>query len=92
MSDRCAPPGIRTSRRRSRPPSTGWAGNSSGFTGKLCVHPAQVSAVADGFTPSERELRWARAVLEAGESVTTVEGQMVDKPVLDRARQVLDGS
>ncbi|MGY0055480.1 HpcH/HpaI aldolase/citrate lyase family protein [Streptomyces sp. LZ34] len=60
-----------------------------GFTGKLCVHPAQLRAVADGFSPSESELRWARAVLDAGDTVTTVDGQMVDKPVLARAQRVL---
>ncbi|MDH6622620.1 citrate lyase subunit beta/citryl-CoA lyase [Streptomyces sp. LBL] len=60
-----------------------------GFTGKLCVHPAQVQAVAAGFAPSDTEVRWARAVLDAGSSVTTLDGQMVDKPVLERARRVL---
>ncbi|MFC9128071.1 HpcH/HpaI aldolase/citrate lyase family protein [Streptomyces sp. NPDC057099] len=60
-----------------------------GFTGKLCVHPSQLAGVADGFAPSEQELRWARAVLGAGDSVTTVDGRMVDKPVLERARRVL---
>ncbi|MEU0839669.1 CoA ester lyase [Streptomyces sp. NPDC005962] len=63
-----------------------------GFTGKLCVHPSQLRPVADGFAPSGAELRWARAVLdagEAGEAVTTVDGRMVDKPVLDRARRML---
>ncbi|WP_413798190.1 HpcH/HpaI aldolase/citrate lyase family protein [Streptomyces iranensis] len=61
-----------------------------GFTGKLCVHPAQPRLVAEGFAPSAEELRWARAVLDAGDSVTTVDGQMVDKPVLERARRTLD--
>ncbi|MGA5360335.1 HpcH/HpaI aldolase/citrate lyase family protein [Streptomyces purpurascens] len=60
-----------------------------GFTGKLCVHPSQLAGAADGFTPSERELRWARTVLGAGDSVTTIDGQMVDTPVLERARRVL---
>ncbi|MBQ0850740.1 CoA ester lyase [Streptomyces sp. BH-SS-21] len=60
-----------------------------GFTGKLCVHPYQLPLTADGFTASARELEWARTVLGAGESVTTVDGQMVDKPVLERARRIL---
>ncbi|MBZ3906371.1 HpcH/HpaI aldolase/citrate lyase family protein [Streptomyces griseiscabiei] len=60
-----------------------------GFTGKLCVHPAQVGPVADGFTPTAGELRWARGVLDAGDSVTTVDGRMVDRPVLEHARGVL---
>ncbi|MEV5156457.1 CoA ester lyase [Streptomyces werraensis] len=60
-----------------------------GFTGKLCIHPAQLQAVARGFAPTESELEWARTVLDAGESVTAVKRQMVDKPVLDRARRIL---
>ncbi|MGW1816672.1 HpcH/HpaI aldolase/citrate lyase family protein [Streptomyces sp. NPDC002125] len=63
-----------------------------GFSAKLCVHPAQIAPVASGFAPTEEELRWARAVLEAGDSVTTVDGHMVDKPVLERARRVLSGA
>ncbi|MFI6122123.1 HpcH/HpaI aldolase/citrate lyase family protein [Streptomyces sp. NPDC051064] len=60
-----------------------------GFSGKLCVHPAQIAPAAAGFAPTESELRWARAVLGAGEAVTTVDGHMVDKPVLERARRIL---
>ncbi|MEE4598604.1 CoA ester lyase [Streptomyces sp. DSM 41524] len=60
-----------------------------GFTGKLCVHPAQARPVAEEFAPSAEELRWARAVLDSGDSVTTVDGQMIDKPVLERARRTL---
>ncbi|MFF5140096.1 HpcH/HpaI aldolase/citrate lyase family protein [Streptomyces sp. NPDC013157] len=60
-----------------------------GFTGKLCVHPYQLPYVNDGFAPTAEELRWARAVVHAGDSVTTVDGQMVDRPVLERARRLL---
>ncbi|WP_419668618.1 HpcH/HpaI aldolase/citrate lyase family protein [Streptomyces sp. 2-1] len=60
-----------------------------GFTGKLCVHPCQLLPVTEGFAPSAEEVQWARAVLGAGDSVTTVDGHMVDKPVLERARRVL---
>jgi citrate lyase subunit beta/citryl-CoA lyase len=60
-----------------------------GFTGKLCVHPFQLPYVDEAFAPSEEELGWARAVLGAGDSVTTVDGQMIDKPVLERARWLL---
>jgi citrate lyase subunit beta/citryl-CoA lyase len=63
-----------------------------GFTGKLCNHPAQIRAVAAGFAPSESEQQWARAVLAAGDSVTVVDGHMVDKPVIERARRILAAS
>lgn len=60
-----------------------------GFTGKLCIHPAQVRPVADRFAPTADELRWARRVLGAGESVTAVDGEMIDQPVLIRASGIL---
>lgn len=60
-----------------------------GFSGKLCIHPAQIAVVAARFAPTESELRWARTVVDAGESVTVVDGRMVDKPVLERARRIL---
>jgi citrate lyase subunit beta/citryl-CoA lyase len=62
-----------------------------GFGGKLCVHPRQVAAVNAGFRPSEAEVRHARQVLAAVADGGTARlgGQMVDRPVVERARQVL---
>ncbi|MEV0600112.1 CoA ester lyase [Streptomyces sp. NPDC050315] len=60
-----------------------------GFGGKLCIHPRQLAAVHEGFTPSPAEQKWARRVLAAGEAVTVVDGRMVDRPVLERARRIL---
>lgn len=65
---------------------------STGFGGKLAVHPAQVAAINDAYSPSPAELAWAAEVLaavQAGEGVTTVRGAMVDAPVLLRARRLL---
>ncbi|MER7690810.1 aldolase/citrate lyase family protein [Streptomyces sp. NPDC097610] len=56
-----------------------------GRTVKPCIHPAQLPYVDEAFAPSAKGIQWARAVLDAGESVTTVDGQMADKPVLERA-------
>jgi citrate lyase subunit beta / citryl-CoA lyase len=60
-----------------------------GFGGKLCIHPKQISAVRQGFGPSEEELRWARRVLESSEAVSAVDGQLVDRPVRERAQRIL---
>ena len=60
-----------------------------GFTAKLCVHPKQVPVVHEALRPSEEEVAWARSVLAAGDGVAAVGGQMVDRPVLLRARRVL---
>jgi citrate lyase beta subunit len=69
---------------------------SLGFRGKACVHPDQVEIVSRVFTPSDEELTRARRVIEAyeqavgeGEGVTALEGEMIDLPVVERARQVL---
>ncbi|GAB3176741.1 HpcH/HpaI aldolase/citrate lyase family protein [Streptomyces incanus] len=60
-----------------------------GFTGKLCIHPAQVVQVEKAFAPTEEELRWAREVTTVQDGVSVVDGKMVDKPVLERARRIL---
>ena len=64
-----------------------------GFGGKLCIHPRQVPVVNAAFRPSADEIDWARRVLAATEaskgSATTVDGKMIDKPVVDKARRVL---
>jgi citrate lyase subunit beta/citryl-CoA lyase len=59
-----------------------------GFGGKLCIHPKQIPAVQVGFAPTEEEQRWARRILEAGKFVSTVDGRMVDKPVLECTRRL----
>jgi citrate lyase subunit beta/citryl-CoA lyase len=62
-----------------------------GFGGKLCIHPSQVGAVNEGFAPGEDEIRWAERVVAASRSsgATTVDGRLVDKPVIEQARRVL---
>lgn len=62
-----------------------------GFTGKLCVHPRQVTIVNDAFTPSPYLATWARSVLQAGQdgSATSHAGEMIDRPVLLRAEAIL---
>ncbi|WP_199199472.1 CoA ester lyase [Amycolatopsis sp. CA-128772] len=60
-----------------------------GFGGKLCFHLRQVAPVRAAFAPTEAERAWARRVLTAGERVSVVDGRMVDKPVVARARRIL---
>jgi citrate lyase subunit beta/citryl-CoA lyase len=61
-----------------------------GLRGKACIHPSQVEVVNRAFVPDEDELAWARRVLEEHQDgVSRVDGEMVDKPVVDRARALL---
>lgn len=61
-----------------------------GFGGKLCIHPAQVPAVKAAFAPTEREVQWARSVIGAEGGAAQVDGQMIDRPVTERARRILE--
>lgn len=69
------------------------AATAVGCAGKLCIHPGQVEAVHAALAPSDDDLAWARRVLAAeaadGAGVLLVDGQMVDAPVLVRARRVV---
>ncbi|BBG01011.1 MULTISPECIES: HpcH/HpaI aldolase/citrate lyase family protein [Pseudonocardia] len=67
------------------------AGAALGMTAKLCIHPAQIDAVAAALRPTAEQLTWARAVVEAAGAgaVAVLDGALVDKPVVDRARALL---
>jgi citrate lyase subunit beta/citryl-CoA lyase len=64
-----------------------------GFGGKLCVHPRQVATINEGFLPSAAEVQWARRVVaaaaESGDNACRLDGKLVDRPVIDRARAIL---
>lgn len=60
-----------------------------GFGGRLCIHPRQLAPVRSGFAPTVDEVAWARRFAAAGDGVERVEDQMVDRPVLERARRIL---
>ncbi|MDO5619183.1 HpcH/HpaI aldolase/citrate lyase family protein [Kocuria sp.] len=63
-----------------------------GFTGKACIHPAQVQAVAEAFAPSTDEIEWARSVIHAEDGASSINGSMVEAPVIARAQAILDHS
>ncbi len=67
-----------------------------GFVGKSCIHPRQVEWANEIFSPAEEELAWARRVVDAarraadaGETVFSIDGRMVDPPYLRRAERLL---
>ena len=77
--------GLRTSSRAAR---------AEGFGGRLAIHPAQVAAINESFTPSAAELDHARRVTAAfaaapGAGVVGLDGRMLDLPHLKQAQAVL---
>ena len=72
------------------------AGRAMGFTGSVCIHPRQVPIVNRGFSPSDAELAWAARVVAADEAARAdglgavlVDGRMIDRPIVERARRWL---
>lgn len=65
------------------------AARAAGFGGKLCIHPQQLDAVRSAFRPTEEQMTWARSVIDAGDAAVQIDGQMIDKPVIERARRIL---
>jgi citrate lyase subunit beta/citryl-CoA lyase len=65
----------------------------SGFGAKLCIHPAQVAIVNLALGPTAAELEWARRVIDNSSGtdggVFTLDGRMVDAPVLLLAQRTL---
>ncbi|MGH3022566.1 MAG: HpcH/HpaI aldolase/citrate lyase family protein [Gaiellaceae bacterium] len=69
---------------------------SLGFRGKACIHPAQVEIVNRVFSPTNEERKRAARVVEAyeraladGRGAVALDGEMIDLPVVERARRVL---
>lgn len=62
-----------------------------GMGGKLCIHPFQIPIVASVFEPSRTEISAARRLLAAAndDGAARIDDRMVDRPLLQRARQVL---
>jgi citrate lyase subunit beta/citryl-CoA lyase len=65
-----------------------------GFTGKMAIHPAQVAAINEVFTPTADAMKRAEAVIAAfaanpGAGTVGIGGVMYDRPHLERARQFL---
>ena len=70
---------------------------SLGFDGKWCIHPVQVTAVNEAFSPTDEEVEWAEKVVAAYEEANaacsgavSVDGQMVDAASIRMARSTLD--
>lgn len=68
-----------------------------GFDGKSIINPRQIDIVHEIFAPSQKEIDKARLILNAikeaerkGSGVISLNGKMVDKPVVIRAQRCID--
>jgi citrate lyase subunit beta / citryl-CoA lyase len=68
-------------------------GKRLGFGGKLCIHPRQVGLVNACFAPTAEEVKWAQQVVQAadasGGAAVSLNGKMIDRPVILRAQEIL---
>lgn len=67
-----------------------------GFSGKVVIHPDQLSIVNSSFAHSIELIEWARKVLSkldvSPQSIDTVDGQMVGPPFVRKARDILNAT
>src|SRR5881396_3183776 len=67
-----------------------------GFSGMSLIHPAQINEVNAAFTPTAEEVDYCCRVIQAfddararGEGAIAFGGQLLDMPIVDRARQTI---
>ena len=68
-----------------------------GFSGKQIIHPAQVEPVQTAFTPNDETIAYAKRIVETfeasqkeGKGAYSLDGKMIDMPLLKNARKVLE--
>ena len=72
------------------------AARRMGYTGKFAIHPAQIDIINETFSPDPEDVAYARRVVEAwdeaeaaGRGSLSIDGRMVDVPVVKRAQNLL---
>ena len=68
-----------------------------GFDGKSIINPRQIDIVHNIFAPTAKEIEKSTRIIEAikeaeekGSGVISLDGKMIDKPIVERARRVLE--
>lgn len=72
------------------------AAKAIGFQGKFAIHPEQIEVINKAFAPSTQEVEQARRIVDvyekaerSGRGATSLDGMVIDIPVVKRARQIL---
>ncbi|ACS86005.1 citrate (pro-3S)-lyase subunit beta [Musicola paradisiaca] len=68
-----------------------------GFNGKSLINPRQIELLHNAYAPTQDEVDYAHLVIQAAEEgeraglgVISLNGKMIDGPIIDHARRVLD--
>ena len=68
-----------------------------GFSGKFAIHPGQIEILNKEFYPSKHEIENARKIIKSfeeaqinGRGSTSLNGLMIDIPVVERAKKILE--
>ena len=68
-----------------------------GFSGMSCIHPSQIDAINQVFSPTAEEIDYCQKVLQAfaeanarGDGSIAFGGQLIDRPIVERARRTID--
>jgi citrate lyase subunit beta-like protein len=72
-------------------------GAQLGYSGKQIIHPAQVEPVQTAFTPNDETIAYAKRIVETfkasqkeGKGAYSLDGKMIDMPLVRNARKVLE--
>jgi citrate lyase subunit beta/citryl-CoA lyase len=72
---------------------------SLGYSGKAAISPRQISIINEIFSPSKEDIEYAQSVFRAiesahaqGKGAVSLNGKMIDAPIVERARQVLEAA
>ncbi len=69
-------------------------GKALGFDAKSAIHPDQIASINRIFSPAKKEIREAKRILkrheEEGSMRFSLDGKMVDRPIIERAKRLLE--
>lgn len=66
-----------------------------GMKAKTAIHPNQLEVINEIFSPTPKEIDWAKRVLEAeknnpGKGAFSLDGKMIDKPIILKANKIIE--
>lgn len=66
-----------------------------GMKAKTAIHPNQLEIINEVFSPSTEEINWAQRLFDEldkndGKSIFSLDGKMIDKPIIMKAEKILE--